>query len=39
MKAYPAVVYAQTAIAAGIEVARRVGSLDRVTTGSISLTR
>jgi 2-methylcitrate dehydratase len=37
MKAYPAVVYAQTAIAAGIEVvARRVGSLDRVTAIEIA---
>jgi len=38
MKAYPAVVYAQTAIAAGIEVAREVGSLDRVAAIEIATT-
>jgi 2-methylcitrate dehydratase len=38
MKAYPAVVYAQTAIAAGIEVARKIGSLDRVTAIEIATT-
>ena len=38
MKAYPAVVYAQTAIAVSIEVARKVGSLDRVTAIEIATT-
>ena len=38
MKAYPAVVYAQTAIAAGIEVAKKVGSLDRVSAIEIATT-
>src|ERR1700693_5360613 len=39
MKAYPAVVYAQTAIVAGIEVAREVGNLDRITAIEIATTR
>jgi 2-methylcitrate dehydratase len=43
MKAYPAVVYAQTAIAAGIavaqEVANKVGSLDRIAAVEIATTR
>jgi 2-methylcitrate dehydratase len=39
MKPYPAVVYAQTAIAAGIAVAKEVGNLDRVTTVEIATTR
>jgi 2-methylcitrate dehydratase len=39
IKAYPAVVYAQTAIVAGIEVAREVGDIDRVTAIDIATTR
>jgi 2-methylcitrate dehydratase PrpD len=43
MKAYPAVVYTQTAIAAGIAVAKevtsRVGAIDRVTAVEIATTR
>jgi 2-methylcitrate dehydratase len=43
MKAYPAVVFGQTAIAAGIEVAREViekaGSLDRISSIDIATTR
>jgi 2-methylcitrate dehydratase len=38
MKAYPAVVYAQTAIAAGIEVAKEVGPLERITAIDIATT-
>ena len=32
IKAYPAVVYAQTAVVAGIEVARKAGALDGITS-------
>ena len=39
MKPYPAVIYAQTAIVAGIEVAKEVGSLDRVAAIEIATTR
>ena len=39
MKPYPAVVYAQTAIAAGIAVAKEVGHLDRIATIEIATTR
>jgi 2-methylcitrate dehydratase len=39
MKAYPAVVYSQTAIEAGIAVAKEVGSLDRIATLDIATTR
>ena len=39
MKAYPAVVYTQTAIAAGIAVAKEVGAIDRVTAVEIATTR
>ncbi len=38
MKAYPAVVYAQTAIAAGIEVAKEVGPLDRIAAIDVATT-
>jgi 2-methylcitrate dehydratase len=38
MKAYPAVVYAQTAITAGIEVAREVGELHRIAAIEIATT-
>ena len=38
MKAYPAVIYAQTAIAAGIEVAKEVGPLERIATIEIATT-
>src|SRR5881397_1437027 len=39
MKAYPAVVYAQTAVVAGVEVARKLGSLDRIAAIEIATTR
>ena len=39
MKAYPAVVYAQTAIAAGIAAAKEVGDLDRVAAIDIATSR
>lgn len=39
LKRYPAVIYTQTAVVAGIEVARDVGSLDRVTAIEIATTR
>jgi 2-methylcitrate dehydratase len=39
MKAYPAVIYAQTAIVAAIAVAREVGSLDRVAAIQVATTR
>ena len=39
MKAYPAVVYSQTAIAAGIAAAKEVGDLDRVAAIEIATTR
>jgi 2-methylcitrate dehydratase len=39
MKAYPAVVYAQTAIAAGIEVAKEVGALERIAAIEIATTK
>src|SRR3989441_7256856 len=39
MKAYPAVVYAQTAVVAGIEVARKAGPLDRIAAIEIATTR
>ncbi len=39
MKAYPAVVYTQTAILAGIAVAKEVGTMDRVAAVEIATTR
>jgi 2-methylcitrate dehydratase len=39
MKAYPAVVYAQTAIAAGIAAAKAVGDLDRIAAIDIATSR
>jgi 2-methylcitrate dehydratase len=39
MKPYPAVVWAQTAIDAGIAVAREAGSLDRITAIEIAATK
>src|SRR2546426_8104880 len=39
MKAYPAVVYAQTAVVAGVEVARKLGPLDRIAAIEIATTR
>ena len=39
LKAYPAVIYTQTAIVAGIEVAKEVGSLDRIAVIEIATTR
>jgi 2-methylcitrate dehydratase len=39
VKAYPAVVYSQTAIAAGIAAARQVGDLDRIVAIEIAATR
>jgi len=39
LKPYPAVIYSQTAIVAGIEVAREVGSLDRVASIDIATTK
>jgi 2-methylcitrate dehydratase len=39
LKRYPAVIYTQTAIVAGIEIARQVGSLDRITAIEIATTR
>jgi len=39
LKAYPAVIYTQTAIVAAIEVAREVGSLDRIAAVEIATTR
>ncbi len=39
MKAYPAVVYAQTAIAAGIAAAKEIGDLDRVAAIDIATSR
>jgi len=39
MKAYPAVVYAQTAVVAGIEVAKKLGSLDGITAIEIATTK
>src|SRR5208282_674014 len=39
MKAYPAVIYSQTAIVAGIEAAREIGNLDRVAALEIATTR
>ena len=38
IKPYPAVIYTQTAIVAGIEVAKEVGSLDRIATIEIATT-
>jgi 2-methylcitrate dehydratase len=38
IKPYPAVIYTQTAIVAGIEVAREVGSLDRIAAIEIATT-
>ena len=38
LKPYPAVIYTQTAIVAGIEVAREVGSLDRISSIEIATT-
>jgi len=39
LKRYPAVIYTQTAIVAGIELAREVGSLDRIASIEIATTR
>lgn len=39
MKAYPAVVYAQTAVVAGVALAKDVGDLDRVAAIEIATTR
>ncbi|HTO48699.1 MAG TPA: MmgE/PrpD family protein [Burkholderiales bacterium] len=39
LKPYPAVIYTQTAIVAGIEVAKEVGSLDRIASVEIATTR
>ena len=39
LKPYPAVIYTQTAIVAGIEVAKDVGSLDRISSIEIATTR
>ena len=39
LKPYPAVIYTQTAIVAGIEVANEVGSLDRIASIEIATTR
>ncbi len=39
IKAYPAVVYAQTAVVASIEVARKLGALDRIAAIEIATTR
>jgi len=39
MKPYPAVIYAQTAIVAGIAVAKEVGALDRIAAIEIATTR
>jgi 2-methylcitrate dehydratase len=39
LKRYPAVIYTQTAIVAGIEIAREVGSLDRIAAIEIATTR
>jgi 2-methylcitrate dehydratase len=39
LKAYPAVIYTQTAILAGIEVAKEVGSVDRIAAIEIATTR
>lgn len=39
LKRYPAVIYTQTAIVAGIEVAKDVGALDRVAAIEIATTR
>src|SRR5207245_242727 len=38
LKPYPAVIYTQTAIVAGIEVAKEVGSLDRISAIEIATT-
>ncbi|HKA71923.1 MAG TPA: MmgE/PrpD family protein [Xanthobacteraceae bacterium] len=39
LKPYPAVIYTQTAVVAGIEVAKEVGSLDRISAVEIATTR
>jgi 2-methylcitrate dehydratase len=39
LKPYPAVIYTQTAIVAGIEVAKGLGSLDRISAVEIATTR
>src|SRR5262249_56436655 len=39
MKPYPAVIYAQTAIVAGIAVAKEVGALERIAAIEIATTR
>jgi len=39
LKPYPAVIYSQTAIVAGIEVAKEVGSLDRIASIEIATTK
>jgi 2-methylcitrate dehydratase len=39
LKSYPAVIYSQAAIVAGIDLAKEVGSLDRITALEIATTR
>ena len=39
LKPYPAVIYTQTAIVAGIEIAKEVGSLNRISAIEIATTR
>jgi len=39
LKSYPAVIYSQTAIVAGIELAKEVGNLDRIAALEIATTR
>ena len=39
LKAYPAVIYTQTAIVAGIEVAKEIGALDHIAAIEIATTR
>ena len=39
LKPYPAVIYTQTAIVAGIEIAKEVGALDRIAAVEIATTR
>ena len=39
LKSYPAVIYTQTAIVGAVEVAKEVGSLDRIATIDIATSR
>jgi 2-methylcitrate dehydratase len=39
LKSYPAVIYSQTAIVAGIELAKEIGNLDRIAAVEIATTR